>query len=100
MLEAGEFATIAELAKREGIAPSYMTRVMRMTLLAPEIVEAIVEGRQRPEVTLATLLEPFPVEWEGQHTQRDQRGPNENANFADSSRSRIAEADVGRVMRS
>jgi hypothetical protein len=100
MLESGEFATIGDLAKREGIAPSYMTRVMRMTLLAPEIVEAIVDARQRPEVTLATLLEPFPVEWEGQHTQRDQRGPNENANFADSSRSRIAEADVGRVMRS
>lgn len=35
MLEAGEFTTIAELAEREGIAPSYMTRVMRLTLLAP-----------------------------------------------------------------
>jgi hypothetical protein len=63
MLESGEFATIGDLAKREGIAPSYMTRVMRMTLLAPEIVEAIVEGRQGPEVTLAKVLEPFAVEW-------------------------------------
>jgi hypothetical protein len=35
MLESGEFATIAELAEREGIAPSYMTRVLRLTLLAP-----------------------------------------------------------------
>ncbi|MRX52337.1 hypothetical protein GI374_18630 [Paracoccus sp. S-4012] len=35
MLESGEFATIAELAAREGIAPSYMTRVLRLTLLAP-----------------------------------------------------------------
>jgi len=35
MLDSGEFATIAELAEREGIAPSYMTRVMRLTLLAP-----------------------------------------------------------------
>ena len=44
MLESGEFATIAELAEREGIAPSYMTRVLRLTLLAPDIVEAILDG--------------------------------------------------------
>ena len=65
-LDSGEFATIAELAEREGIAPSYMTRVMRLTLLAPEIVEAILDGKQRPKVTLARVLEPFPLEWEGQ----------------------------------
>ena len=66
MLESGEFATIAELAEREGIAPSYMTRVLRLTMLAPDIVEAILDGRQSPEVTLAKALEPFPVEWERQ----------------------------------
>ncbi len=63
MLESGEFSTIGELAKREAIAPSYLTRVLRLTLLAPDIVEAILDGRQGPEVTLARLLEPFPVEW-------------------------------------
>jgi DNA-binding IscR family transcriptional regulator len=63
MLESGEFATIAELAEREGIAPSYMTRVLRLTLLAPDIVEAILDGKQGPEVTLARVLEPFPAEW-------------------------------------
>ena len=67
MLESGEFATINELAEREGIAPSYLTRVLRLTLLAPDLVEAILDGRQRPEVTLANLLEPFPVEWSEQH---------------------------------
>nr|WP_304504824.1 hypothetical protein [Defluviimonas sediminis] len=66
MLESGEFATIAELAEREGIAPSYMTRVLRLTLLAPGIIQEILDGRQRPEVTLARVLEPFPVEWEQQ----------------------------------
>jgi hypothetical protein len=66
MLDSGEFATIAELAEREGIAPSYMTRVLRLTLLAPDIVEAILEGTQGPEVTLVRGLEPFPVEWERQ----------------------------------
>lgn len=63
MLGSGEFATIAELAERERIAPSYMTRVLRLTLLAPDIVEAILDGRLGPGVTLAGLLEPFPVEW-------------------------------------
>jgi hypothetical protein len=63
MLESGEFATINELAEREGIAPSYMTRVLRLTLLAPDIVEAILDGKQGPEVTLRRLLDGFPVEW-------------------------------------
>ena len=66
MLESGDFATIAELAEREGIVPSYMTRVLRLTLLAPDIVEAILDGKQRPLVTLVRVMEPFPVEWNDQ----------------------------------
>jgi hypothetical protein len=68
MLESREFTTIAELAEREGIAVSYLTRILRLTLLAPDIVEAILDGRQGPEVTLARLMEPFPVKWEEQHS--------------------------------
>ena len=68
MLESGEYATIAELAERESIAPSYMTRVLRLTLLAPEIVEAMLNGKQAPEVTLARVLEQFPLEWKHQAT--------------------------------
>ena len=67
MLESGEFATIAELAEREGIAPSYMTRVLRLTLLAPDIVEAILDGKQGPDMTLSRVLEPFPVGWSAQY---------------------------------
>ncbi|RHZ90947.1 hypothetical protein D1114_21565 [Cereibacter sphaeroides] len=63
MLESGEYATIAELAAREGITLSYLTRVLRLTLLAPDLVAAILDGRQGPEVTLAKLMEPFPAEW-------------------------------------
>jgi hypothetical protein len=66
ILESGEFATIAELAERERIASSYMTRVLRLTLLAPDIIEAILDGKQGPEVTLARVLGPFPVSWAGQ----------------------------------
>ena len=63
MLKSGEFTTIAELAQRERIAPSYMTRVLRLTLLAPNVVEAILDGRQAPKVALARVLEPFAAEW-------------------------------------
>ena len=66
MLESGELATINELADREGIAPSYMTRVLRLTLLAPEIVEAILDGRTGPELTLAAIMDPFPLVWQDQ----------------------------------
>ena len=66
MLESGEFATIAELAEREGIAPSYMTRVLRLTLLAPVSVEAVLDGKQGPEVTLAQVLAPFSSCWNEQ----------------------------------
>ena len=66
ILESGEFATIAELAEREGIAPSYMTRVLRVTLLAPDIVESILDGTQGSDVTLARVLEAFPIEWDEQ----------------------------------
>jgi len=68
LLESGEFVTIAELAEREGIAPTYMTRVLRLTLLAPDIVEAILDGKQVTEVTLARALEPFPLEWDAHPT--------------------------------
>ena len=75
MLESGEFATIAELAECEGIAPSYMTRILRLTLLAPDIVEAILDGKQGPELTLARVLEPFPAEWVEQRELLASRRP-------------------------
>lgn len=63
MLESGDFNTITELAKYENLALTYLTRVLRLSLLAPDIVEAILDGRQSPEMTLAALLERFPMEW-------------------------------------
>jgi hypothetical protein len=63
MLESGEFISAAEIAEREGIAPSYLTRVMRLTLLAPDIVEAVLDGTQPPEVTLDRVMREVPVQW-------------------------------------
>ncbi len=66
MLESGEFTTIAELAEREGIPSTYMARILRLTLLAPDIVEAILDGKHGPNLTLATVMEPFSVDWDSQ----------------------------------
>ena len=63
MLEDGSYSTIKELAATEKINASYLCRVLRLTLLAPEIVEAILDGRQPEEVTLPRLLEGVAVEW-------------------------------------
>jgi hypothetical protein len=64
MLESGEYGTLADLADTERISRSYVSRVLRLTLLAPDIVERILDGR--PTAGLAQLLKPFPVEWEQQ----------------------------------
>ena len=66
MLERGCFATIDELAAAEKINASYVSRILRLTLLAPEIVEAILDGRQASEVTLPGLMKGFPVGWKEQ----------------------------------
>jgi hypothetical protein len=66
MIDTGRYATITDLAAQEGIAPSYLTRVLRLTLLAPDIADKILEGRQGPDVTLARLMAGFPEEWERQ----------------------------------
>ncbi|MDO5656760.1 MAG: hypothetical protein Q4G36_00300 [Paracoccus sp. (in: a-proteobacteria)] len=68
MLESGEYATIADLADREGNASSYMACVLRFTLIATNFVEAILDGRQGPAVTLARVLEPIPTDWAEQPT--------------------------------
>ena len=66
MLESGDYATLQELAMAEKINTSYLSRVLRLTLLAPDIVEAILDGRQSEGLQLDALLKPFPVEWEEQ----------------------------------
>jgi hypothetical protein len=66
LLEDGAYASCEELAAAERINASYVSRVLRLTLLAPEIVEAVLDGRQALKLTTAQLFRPFPVEWEEQ----------------------------------
>jgi hypothetical protein len=63
MMETGRYGTIDELAAAEKINSSYVSRLLRLTLLAPDIVEVILDGRQPEGMTLPALMEPFPVEW-------------------------------------
>ena len=66
LLDEGVYGTFDELAKAEGVSQSYVSRVLRLTLLAPDIVEAILDGRQLECMRLEDLLEGVPAEWRQQ----------------------------------
>lgn len=66
MLESGEHATVRDLAKAESIDEVYLGRVLRLTLLAPNIVDAILAGTQPDNLELHDLLKPLPAEWNKQ----------------------------------
>jgi hypothetical protein len=62
-IEAGEYASITELARAQGINDSYACRLLRLTLLSPEIVTAILGGRQYSDLTLKQIARLLPIEW-------------------------------------
>ena len=66
LIETGVYGTVGEIAVAEKINASYVSRVLRLTLLTPEIVEAIVAGRQLQRLTLAGLMGVFPSDWSTQ----------------------------------
>jgi len=70
MLVSGEGISLRRLARREGMESAYFTRLLRLTFLAPDIVRAILDGRQPPELTAARLLRDtrFPLDWREQRT--------------------------------
>ena len=76
LLETGTHATVDEIAAAEKINTSYVSRILRLTLLAPDIVEMILNGRQPDGVTMAPLMTPFPLEWKA---QRQEFGTNPSA---------------------
>jgi hypothetical protein len=69
MLESGKYSSAAELAQAERVNDSYLSRILRLTLLAPEIVEAIVCGQQPPTLQVDDLLRPLPARWQQQKSQ-------------------------------
>ena len=72
-LETGVHGTIDDLANAEKLNSSYVSRVLRLTLLAPDIVEAILDGRQPIELRLDELKKAVPIVW-GAQTRRSPAG--------------------------
>jgi hypothetical protein len=71
MMESCTYASVTELAAAEEINQSYLCRVLRLTLLAPDIIEAVLDGSQGVGPQLHDLMKPFPLEWILQRKLRD-----------------------------
>ena len=67
MLDEGVYSSVTEISEAEKVNQAYVSRILRLTLLAPDIVERILDGQQVPQLT--QLMQPFPIEWEAQREQ-------------------------------
>lgn len=68
LLDQGTYGTIKDIAARENIDPSYVSDVLRLNLLAPDIVQMILDGKQPPTVNLARLRQRLSSDWLEQRT--------------------------------
>jgi hypothetical protein len=66
LLDEGRYASISEMAAGERIKRGYLGTLLRLTLLAPDIVDMILDGRRYEMLTLPRSMDPFPSEWSGQ----------------------------------
>jgi hypothetical protein len=66
MMESKIYRTVRDLAKAEHISEAYLGRVLRLTLLSPATIEALLSGQQQTDLELADLQKPFPIEWDKQ----------------------------------
>lgn len=68
-LRAGQYAETTAIAERFGLSDAHVRRLIRLAYLAPDLVEAIVEGRQPRNLTVKRLLESIPLAWQDQRAQ-------------------------------
>jgi hypothetical protein len=66
ILETGQIKTISELARNLEVDSSYVARILKLTTLAPDIIEAIINGEEPDGLSLARLIKSFPEEWSEQ----------------------------------
>jgi len=66
MLESGDVSSMKEIARREGVDDSYVSRMVNLTTLAPDIVAAILDDTLPADVTLFELAAGMPVRWKEQ----------------------------------
>ncbi len=68
-VDQGVYASPKELADKENIEVTHVYRVMRLNLLAPDIIEAVLEGTQPRTLTLQNIVRGFPISWKEQRAQ-------------------------------
>jgi hypothetical protein len=66
MLDEGVYASVSDIGEAENISKSYVSRILRLALLAPDIIEAILVGRTDQALMLEKLERPLPMSWEEQ----------------------------------
>jgi hypothetical protein len=66
MLDEGVYTTVSEMGDAENISKSYMSRILRLALLAPDLVEVILAGRTAQPLMLDQLERPLPMSWDDQ----------------------------------
>jgi hypothetical protein len=66
MLDEGVYTSVSEIGDAESISKSYVSRILRLALLAPDIVEAILAGTTEQSMVLEQLERPLPASWEEQ----------------------------------
>lgn len=69
ILEQGEYASVTELANAEDVTESYLARVLRLTLLSPRVVEAVLDGKASCVPQLERLVRPFSMVWQQQESR-------------------------------
>jgi hypothetical protein len=74
LIEDGTYRSAAEIAEAEGVTRSFVNRLLRLTLLAPEIVGAILEGMHAKGLQLEELTRPVPSDWEEQRRRLSHSG--------------------------
>jgi hypothetical protein len=77
-IESGQARSVTDLAKQENVTDAYVCRLLPLTCLAPDIVEAILNGRQPKGLRLSEVLGKGPLDW------------NEQRRASGSSRSMVA----------
>jgi hypothetical protein len=78
MLEEGKYRSAGDLAEAEGVTRSFVSRLLRLSLLAPDIVEAILDGRQPKAMQLEEVTRAMPTEWEAQRSRLRPSGQESN----------------------
>jgi hypothetical protein len=76
MLDEGVYTSVSDIGDTENISKSYVSRILRLALLAPDIVEAILAGKTNQAVMLEQLERPLPASWQAQQWAWDGCGKN------------------------